>query len=98
MTMASHRPLPVAIEEITRDWLTAALRTGTPDVTVRAFEIVDVNRGTCTKIWLRLDLDEMGREAGIPELVFLKGGSKSTLASCAICTSGRFEGAETSSR
>ena len=74
MTETRHRPLPITVEEITRDWLTAALRTRTPDVTVRDFEVVDVNRGTCTKIRLRLSLDEAGKRAGIPELVILKGG------------------------
>jgi aminoglycoside/choline kinase family phosphotransferase len=69
-----HLPLPIAIDEITRDWLTAAFRTKAPGVTVRAFEIVDVVRSTCTKIRLRLDLDEAGRSAGIPERVILKGG------------------------
>jgi hypothetical protein len=70
----SHRPLPIAIHEITPDWLSAALRTRAPDVTVRSFEIVDLMRGTCTKIRLRLDLDEAGRRAGIPDTVILKGG------------------------
>jgi aminoglycoside/choline kinase family phosphotransferase len=71
---APHRPLPISLEEITRDWLTAALRTRHPGVTVRALEIVDVLRGTCTKIRLKLDLDDAGRRAGIPEQVILKGG------------------------
>lgn len=74
MTRTSHRPLPITIEEITRDWLTAALRTKKPDVTVRDFQIVDVIRSTTTKIRLRLDLDDAGKRAGIPELVILKGG------------------------
>jgi hypothetical protein len=74
LSNTGHRPLPVTLEEITREWLTAALRTRTPDVTVRDFEILDVNRGTCTKIRLRLDMDEAGRAAGIPERVILKGG------------------------
>jgi hypothetical protein len=68
------RPLPMTIEAIDRDWLTAALRTRAPGVTVRDFEIVDVNRGTCSKVRLRLDLDEAGRRAGIPQTVILKGG------------------------
>jgi hypothetical protein len=74
MKRINHRPLPIAIEEITRDWLTAALRTKTPGVTVRDFRIVDVVRSTTTKIRLKLELDEAGRRAGIPELVILKGG------------------------
>src|SRR5687767_10995675 len=73
----SHLPLPITIEEIDRNWLTSALRVKAPDVTVRDFEIVDVNHGTCTKIRLRLDLDEVGKLAGIPETVILNGGFES---------------------
>jgi hypothetical protein len=67
-------PLPIDIGAITNAWLTAALRTRAPGVTVRRHDVIDINSGTCTKIRLRLDLDEAGRAAGIPELVILKGG------------------------
>ncbi|CAN7590688.1 phosphotransferase [Phenylobacterium sp. LjRoot225] len=67
-------PLPLTLEEIDRDWLTAALRTRAPGVCVEAFEIVDVKRGTCTKVRLRLEMDAAGRSAGIPPTVILKGG------------------------
>lgn len=67
-------PLPLEIAEIDRDWLTRALRTRVPDATVRDFEMVDVMNGTCTKIRLRLDMDEAGKRAGIPESVILKSG------------------------
>ena len=74
MSRPSWFPLPIAIEEITPDWLTAALRSRAPEATVRGLEIVDLIRSTTTKIRLRLDLDEAARRAGIPELVILKGG------------------------
>lgn len=67
-------PLPLAIEAIDRDWLTAALRTRAPGVTVRGLEVVDVRRGTCTKVRLRLDMDAAGRAAQIPQTVILKAG------------------------
>lgn len=70
----AHFPLPITFEEITADWLTAALRQKAPEVTVRTAEIVDMVRGTTTKIRIRLELDEAGREAGIPDLIILKGG------------------------
>ncbi|CAN7194856.1 phosphotransferase [Phenylobacterium sp. LjRoot225] len=72
--VTSCRPLPIALEDITPAWLTAALRIKAPGVTVRGFEVVDLIRSTTTKVRLRLDLDEAGRRAGIPELVILKGG------------------------
>lgn len=68
------RPLPLTIEEITPDWLTRALRIRHPGVTVRDCSVIDMIRGTCTKIRLALDLDEAGKAAGIPDTVYLKGG------------------------
>jgi len=67
-------PLPLTIEGIDSDWLTRALRTKAPDVTVKDFAIVDIRRDNCTKLRLRLDLDEAGKRAGIPETVILKTG------------------------
>jgi hypothetical protein len=74
LSNASHFPLPVTLEEITPEWLTAALRIRQPGVTVRGAEIVDMVRGTTTKVRLRLDLDAAGKASGIPEVVILKGG------------------------
>ena len=74
MVSASHRPLPITTEAITREWLTAALRTKAPNVTVRDFQIVDVIHATTTKMRLKVDLDDHGKRAGIPELLILKGG------------------------
>lgn len=70
----SHLPLPLTIDSISCDWLSAALRTRAPQVTVKHFDIVDINHGTCTKIRLRLEMDEQGKKAGIPQTVILKGG------------------------
>src|SRR5262245_50972680 len=74
--MASDNPypLPTAIAQITTDWLSSALNSKMQGVGLKGAEIVDVNHGTCTKIRIRLDLDEAGKAAGIPELVILKGG------------------------
>src|SRR5262249_29423705 len=74
MTQRAIRPLPLELDAIDRDWLTAALRTRAPGVTVDAVSVVDINRGTCTKVRLRLQMDAAGRRAGIPETVILKGG------------------------
>lgn len=67
-------PFPVTLDEIDRDWLTTALRTRAPGVVVRDFEMHEMIRGTRTKARLRLEMDEAGRHAGIPETVLLKGG------------------------
>jgi len=70
-------PLPLDIGQIDAAWLTQALRTRAPGVTVRGVEVIDVIPGTCTKIRLRIDLDDAGKAAGIPSLVVLKGGFES---------------------
>jgi hypothetical protein len=67
-------PLPVAIDQIDAPWLTAALARGCPGAEVRAVRVLGVNRGTCTKVSLELDLNPAARTAGIPERVMLKGG------------------------
>jgi hypothetical protein len=67
-------PLPITVEEVTAEWLTAALRTRAPDVIVLKAELVDGNFGTCSKLRYRLELDGAGKAAGIPELVIVKGG------------------------
>lgn len=67
-------PLPLTLEQIDAAWVSAALRSYAPGVEVRACETVDVKRGTCTKVRLRLDLNDAAIRAGIPPTVILKGG------------------------
>lgn len=74
LTTVSPLPLPVDLAQITPQWLTAALRVRSPGITVHSAQIVDMVRGTTTKVRLRLELDDSGREAGIPQVVILKGG------------------------
>jgi len=74
MPTPEFRPLPVTIEEIDRDWLNAALRARAPELEVRDFEITGMKRSTCTKVWLRLALNNAGHAAGVPQSVVLKGG------------------------
>ena len=58
MSNRNPRPLPIALEEINADWLTAALAVKAPDITVNSVEVVNMIRGTCTKVRLRLEVDE----------------------------------------
>lgn len=74
MAVSNVLRLPVEVEGITRDWLEAALSAYAPGVRVRDFGIVDLNRTTCTKIRLKLDLENNRADAPIPETVILKGG------------------------
>jgi hypothetical protein len=66
--------LPTEIEGITGDWLEAALSGYAPGVRVRGFEMVDFINTTCTKIRLKLDLQNNREDAPIPQTVILKGG------------------------
>lgn len=74
MPGTDYLPLPIEVDEITADWLTAAFRTRAPGVTIRDFEVVDTIFTTCSKLRLRLDRDEAALAAGIPETVIVKGG------------------------
>ena len=69
----NYQPLPLTTDEITPAWLTAALKIRRPDAEVTGVEIVDMIRGTCTKIRLRLHYAP-GRDAGLPATMILKGG------------------------
>ena len=73
MSECGYFPMPVTVEEITADWLTAALRQRAA-VSVLGFEIVDVVHTTTTKVRIRLELDDAGKRAGVPELIIVKGG------------------------
>jgi hypothetical protein len=67
-------PLPITLDGLTTPWLQAALRGRNPGITLRDSEILDVNNGTCTKVRVRLDVDDAGKTVGIPERVIVKGG------------------------
>lgn len=70
----SALPLPLTVESITPEWLTRALGQRFPGVQVEHCDVVDILPGTCTKIRLRLTLNDAGQAAGIPQQVILKGG------------------------
>ena len=74
MTETNTFSLPTEVSGITREWLEKALSGYAPGVRVRGFETVDVINTTCTKIRLRLDLENNSPDAPIPETVILKGG------------------------
>jgi hypothetical protein len=74
ITTRPVRPLPLELEELDAEWLTAALSTKAPGAKVEGFEIVDIRRGFTTLVRLKLQLNEAARAAGIPPTVMLKGG------------------------
>ena len=74
MSISNTLSLPLEIDGITDDWLETALSGYAPGVRVRKAEKTDFIRTTCTKIRLKLDLENNREDAPIPETVILKGG------------------------
>jgi hypothetical protein len=71
------RPLPLDVSEITPEWLTAALSVRAPGLKVLSREITGERHGFTSLIFVRLELNEAGRRAGVPERIVLKGGFRS---------------------
>ena len=72
--LPAYRPLPTEVEHITAEWLTEALSSRAPGLAVKGFEITEVRHGFTSLIFVTLDLNDAGREAGVPETVVIKGG------------------------
>jgi len=66
--------LPVRIEDITADWLSAALSVRQPGVKVAVAEHENVILGTAAKVKLRLEYNAAGRAAGLPQRLWVKLG------------------------
>ena len=67
-------PLPRSVDELTAAWLTHALRERFPAVIVEAVEIVQVIRGTATKVRLHAHYAGGAVTGGPPETLCVKGG------------------------
>ena len=65
-------PLPLTVDDITAAWLTSALRTRYPDVTVSDAGRLEVIEGTATKALFALRYD--GDAGDLPERLWVKGG------------------------
>jgi hypothetical protein len=66
--------LPLSVEEIDAAWLTSALHAGGRQAAVRSASIVNIIKGTSTKIRIALEYDEAGQKLGLPATMILKGG------------------------
>jgi hypothetical protein len=69
----SDMKLPLTADEITTDWLNAALRYRYPEVVVSASKVEDIILGTSTKIRVSLQYAK-GRDCGLPPTLIVKGG------------------------
>jgi Ecdysteroid kinase-like family len=66
--------LPVMIEEISREWLSAALADRFAGTAVAACTVLDVIPGTSTKIRVGLKYNAAGQRHGLPPTLIVKGG------------------------
>jgi len=70
----SDMSLPLTVEQITPQWLSAALRFRYPTVEVTRSTVEDVIYGTSTKIRVRCEYNTAGARAGLPPTLIVKGG------------------------
>ena len=71
------RPLPHSVEEITPQWLTAALSSNAPGLEVKSCKITGERHGFTSLIFVTLELNEAARKAGVHENIVIKGGFRS---------------------
>jgi Phosphotransferase enzyme family len=69
---ADAYPLPLTADGVTAAWLSAALRTRYPGVTVAAVDRLETIDGTATKVLVAVRYD--GDADGLPERMWIKGG------------------------
>lgn len=64
--------LPLTLDDLTREWVQAALAGCFPGVSVSAFRVAEVLPGSATKVWLELEYAEGGPE--LPGTLVMKTG------------------------
>ena len=64
---------PATLEDVTATWMTQALRTSTPAVTVTSLDLGPVRQGSNTTARLLVAYDRAGQEARLPATVYVKG-------------------------
>jgi thiamine kinase-like enzyme len=73
-TTGSRPPLPFSLEEVTAEWVTAALASQHPGVEVVSLFHGTVLWGASTKVRLLLEYNEQGQSCGLPPTMWLKSG------------------------
>jgi len=66
--------LPVKVEDVTARWLTEALAVNYPGIEVTSARVENVLWGTGTKVPVRVEYNKVGRDAGLPTSLIVKGG------------------------
>lgn len=70
--------IPPAVEALTPEWLTAALCRGHPGAWVTGWRADSGSDGSTTRRTLKIDYNDVGRNAGLPTSVFCKSTPKFT--------------------
>lgn len=66
-------PMPTAVEELTAQWMSAALSLGVPGVEVTSLHLGPVRHGSNTTARLLLGYNKVGQEARLPPTTYVKG-------------------------
>ncbi|UXJ50251.1 ecdysteroid 22-kinase family protein [Pseudomonas citronellolis] len=66
--------LPLKVEEITAEWIEAALNIRFPGVGIASCQVSDVMLGTSTKVRIELEYNRIGHALGLPATMIVKGG------------------------
>lgn len=68
------RSLPLAVDEVTREWLSEALSEGCPGAKVTDAVFIETLWGTGTKVLCELSYNAIGIAARLPTRIWVKGG------------------------
>ncbi|MGW0037014.1 phosphotransferase [Gordonia sp. NPDC003376] len=76
-SVSARRPprpgeVPVRTDDLTTEWLSAALCSGTPGASVDSFTLGDTTSGTSARRSLTVTYNDIGTAAGLPEQLFTK--------------------------
>ncbi|MDX6584862.1 MAG: hypothetical protein QOI10_4046 [Solirubrobacterales bacterium] len=74
MQRTTSVPLPMAVEELTAEWLTTALSIRQPGVVVSSVVVEHIIWGTATKILVSVDYRDSPAPGGPPSRLCVKGG------------------------
>jgi hypothetical protein len=85
MTSPRNERLPLDYGQVDAQWLTRTLQSAYPGVEVKAMEEVEFIPGHTTKARVRLDLNQAGIDAGLPEQVCLKANWSGNPRSSPVC-------------
>lgn len=66
--------LPVAVEQITAEWVTEALQGCHPGARVRRITPAEAMHGTASKVRIRVEYETHGRRNDLPKTLIVKGG------------------------